>query len=175
LSHALPIDPAFHDMILEGRFTIPASQERVWQAIWDVPTLASWVPGCTSAEEIAPDRYRVHLEQQVAFMKAAFDNLLEVVERHEPNRVALSGEGEDRRLGSNVKIQTVVDLVSTGDNETQLRYRHDLSVFGKLGALGFPIIQRKAREAEAEFARRARASLAQTDAPEGDPATEAPA
>ncbi len=150
-------------MILEGQFTIPASQDRVWKAIWDVPTLASWVPGCTSAEEIGEDRYRVHLEQQVAFMKAAFDLLLTVVERQEPDRVMLSGEGEDRRLGSNIGIQTTVELVPLGENETELRYRHDLSVFGKLGALGFPIIQRKAREAEAEFARRARATLAQTD------------
>jgi hypothetical protein len=32
-------------------------------------------------------------------------------------------------------------------------------VFGRLGALGFPIIKRKAQEAEAEFARRAAQSL----------------
>jgi carbon monoxide dehydrogenase subunit G len=44
---------------------------------------------------------------------------------------------------------------------TVVRYRHDVSVFGRLGALGFPLIQRKARELEAEFARRASADLAE--------------
>ena len=147
-------------MILEGRFSIPASQERVWGAIWDVPTLASWVPGCTSAEQLGEDTYRVRLEQQVAFMKAAFDLRLRVIERAAPERVVLEAEGEDRRLGSNVRISSVVSLVPVGPEETELRYRPDLSVFGKLGALGFPIIQRKAKESEAEFARRARAALA---------------
>jgi carbon monoxide dehydrogenase subunit G len=162
-------------MILEGHFTIPASQERVWKAIWDIPTLASWVPGCTSAEEIGDDRYRVHLEQQVAFMKASFDLLLNVVDRQEPNKVVLQGEGADRRLGSNVAIQSTVELVPAGPAETELRYRHDLSVFGKLGALGFPLIQRKARETEAEFARRARATFAAQDAGQGADAGEASA
>ena len=146
-------------MILEGHFSIPASQERVWAAIWDVPTLASWVPGCTSAEQLGEDTYRVHLEQQVSFLRAAFDLRLWVLERKAPERVVLKAEGEDRRIASNVRIASVVSLIPLGTDETELRYRHDLSVFGKLGALGFPIIQRKAKESEVEFARRARAAF----------------
>jgi carbon monoxide dehydrogenase subunit G len=146
-------------VILEGRFSIPADQERVWDAIWDVPTLASWVPGCTAAEQLTPETYRVHLEQQVAFMKAAFDLHLRIVEASAPERVRFHAEGADRRLGSNVNVESSVTLAPLGPNETQLAYRHDMSIFGKLGALGFPIIQRKAREIEAEFARRARATF----------------
>lgn len=146
-------------MILEGRFTIPAAQTRVWDAIWDVPTLASWVPGCTSAAQLSDDRYQVRLEQQVAFMKAAFDLQLQIVESSAPDRVRFHGEGADRRMGSNVKVETTVTLRAIGPGETELAYRHDVSIFGKLGALGFPVIQRKAREIEAEFARRARASF----------------
>ena len=69
-------------MIVEGRFSVPANQERMWASLRDIGTLASWVP------------------------------------------VALS-----------------------------------ISAFGRLGALGFPIIKRKAQEAELEFARRAANSL----------------
>jgi len=146
-------------LILEGAFTIAAPRDRVWEAIWDIPTLASWVPGCTSAEKVDGDTYRAHLEQQVGFLKASFDLLLSVVETEPPARIRLKGEGEDRRLRSNVGVETEVVLEPDGD-ATILRYRHDLSVFGRLGGLGFPIIQRKAREIEAEFARRASAGLA---------------
>jgi carbon monoxide dehydrogenase subunit G len=146
-------------VILEGAFTIPATRERVWEAIWDIPTLAGWVPGCTSAEKVDDTTYRAHVEQQVGFLKASFDLLLSVAETEPPARIRLKGEGEDRRLRSNVAVDTVVVLEPDGD-ATVLRYRHDLSVFGRLGALGFPLIQRKAREIEAEFARRARAGLA---------------
>lgn len=145
-------------MILEGRFTVPAPRQRVWQAIWDVPTLASWVPGCSSLEEIAAGAYRARLEQQVGFLKASFDLELNVVDVQEPEHIRLRGEGEDRRLRSSVRIETDVRLVAAGD-ETEIRYRHDLSVFGRVAAIGFPLIQRKAREMESEFSRRASAAL----------------
>jgi carbon monoxide dehydrogenase subunit G len=146
-------------MILEGQFTIPAPRERVWDAIWDIPTLASWVPGCTSAEQVDPNTYRARLEQQVGFLKAAFDLLLTVVESDAPNRIRLHGEGEDRKLRSNIQADVLVELEPAPEG-TLFRYRQDVSVFGRLGALGFPLIQRKAREVEAEFARRARAGMA---------------
>ena len=146
-------------MILEGQFTIPAPQERVWKAVWDVPTLASWVPGITSAEQVDATTYRAHMEQQVGFLKAGFDLLMKVVEVQEPSRIRLHADGEDRKIRSNVQADILVEL-EPAPGGTLLRYRHDISVLGRLGALGFPIIQRKARELEAEFARRARAGLA---------------
>ncbi len=147
-------------MIIEGSFTIDAPQARVWEAIWDIPTLASWVPGCTRAEQLDDGTYRAHLEQSVGFLKASFDVRLDVLETDPPSRLRLHGTGEDRRLRSNVRIDSVVTLSSAGDKATNLSYRHDLSVFGRLGSLGFAVIQRKTREVEAEFARRANTSLA---------------
>jgi len=161
-------------VILEGSFTIPADRDRVWDAIWDVPTLAGWIPGCTSAEQLTVDTYRVRLEQQVAFMKAAFDLQLRIVESAAPELVRFEAEGADKRMGSNVKVETTVTLHSVGSNETQLAYRHDMSIFGKLGALGFPVIARKARDIEAEFARRARASFESAPTFPAAPAPTAP-
>lgn len=146
-------------MILEGQFTIPAPQERVWAAVWDVPTLASWVPGCTSAEQVDDTTYRARMEQQVGFLKASFDLLLRVTETEAPRLVRLTGEGEDRKIRSNIQATIEVELAPDPEG-TRLRYRMDMSVLGRLGALGFPLIQRKAKEIEAEFARRSRAGLA---------------
>ena len=111
-------------MLLQGEFTIQAPQERVWEAVWDIPTMASWVPGCTSAVQVDTDTYRAHLEQQVGFLKASFDLLLRVVEREAPTQIRLHGEGEDRRLRSNVQVESEVRLESSGD-ATIVRYRHD--------------------------------------------------
>jgi carbon monoxide dehydrogenase subunit G len=145
-------------VILEGRFTIDAPRERVWAAIWDIPTLASWVPGCTSAVALDESTYRAHLEQRVGPLTASFDLHLSVVETEPPELIRIHGEGADRRLRSDIRVDTEVTLEPAGE-ATVFRYRHDLSVFGRLGALGFPVIQRKARDIEAEFARRASASL----------------
>jgi carbon monoxide dehydrogenase subunit G len=114
-------------VIVEGAFTIRAPRDRVWAAIWDIPTLASWVPGCTAAEQVDGDTYRAHLEQQVGFLKASFDLLLTVVETDPPTRIRLKGEGEDRRLRSNVGIDSEVALEPDGQ-ATVLRYRHDAGI-----------------------------------------------
>jgi carbon monoxide dehydrogenase subunit G len=146
-------------VILEGQFQIPATRQRVWDAIWDVPTMASWVPGCTSASARDDGTYRAHLEQELGILKASFDLVLTVLSAEPPERIQLRAEGEDPRLRSRVQMETEVVLQPAGDS-TVLRYRHDLSVFGRLGALGYPLIQRKARDIEAEFARRAAEALA---------------
>lgn len=147
-------------MIIEGSFRIAAPQERVWESIRDIPTLASWIPGCTRAEQLDDGTYVARLEQSVGFLKASFDIRLDVVETDRPRRLRLHGVGEDRRLRSNAQIDSEVGLSDGVDGGTTVNYRHDLSVFGRLGSLGFAVIQRKAREVEAEFARRANASLA---------------
>ena len=141
-------------MIIEGRFSVPANQERVWKCLWDIGTLAFWVPGCTKAEKIDATTYKAHLEQQVTFLKASFDLILRVSHQEPPKRIAISAEGEDRSITSNIRIGSEILL-----EPTAISYRHDISVFGRLGALGFPIIKRKAEEAELEFARRAVQSL----------------
>ena len=47
-------------MILEGSFVLDAPQERVWSAIWDIPTLASWIPGCTRESDALYSYRRDH-------------------------------------------------------------------------------------------------------------------
>jgi carbon monoxide dehydrogenase subunit G len=81
------------------------------------------------------------------------------LDQEPPKRIAISAEGEDKSITSNIQIATEILLEQTGINSTDIVYRHDISVFGRLGALGFPIIKRKAQDAELEFARRAAQSL----------------
>lgn len=147
-------------MILGGEFRVAAGRDRVWEAVWDIPTLASWIPGCTNAEQTGEQTYRVRLEQQISVFKAAFDLLLTVTDVEAPERIGFHAEGEDRRMGSRIQIDSIVILEPDGVAATVVRYTHDLSIFGRLGAVGFPLIQMRARQVEAEFARRASQSLA---------------
>ena len=146
-------------MILQGAFSVPAPQQHVWAAIWNCQTMASWVPGCTSAEQIDERTYKVRLEQQVSIFKASFDLLLTVVESDPPHRIVIHGSGKDRRLASAIQLQSEIKLAADDAQGTRMTYHHDISVFGRLGAVGYPIIRRKAQEAETEFARRATAAL----------------
>jgi carbon monoxide dehydrogenase subunit G len=116
------------------------------------------VPGCTAASVLNDGRYLAHLEQQLGILKASFDLVVTVLDAVPPERIKLRAEGEDRRLRSQVKVMSEV-VLRPADESTVLSYRHDLNVFGRLGSLGYPLIQRKARDMEAEFARRASQAL----------------
>ena len=147
-------------MLMEGRFAIDAPVERVWAALFDVPTMAGWVPGVTAARRLDDRHYEITVEQRVAFLTARFETLLELQEVDPPRRVSFTLEGKDGRIGSSIKVLTTILLEPESAGRTALVYRNDMSVFGRLGTIGFAVIKRKAREIEEEFARRANAALA---------------
>jgi carbon monoxide dehydrogenase subunit G len=150
-------------MLTEGAFTIAAPIDRVWAALFDVPTMVGWVPGVTAARRIDERHYEVTVEQRVAFLVARFEAALELLEVDPAGRVSFTLEGKDGRIASSIKVLTAITLASAGPALTVLTYRNDMSVFGRLGTIGFAVIRHKTREIEQEFARRANAALA----PEG--------
>lgn len=148
-------------MVMEGTFMIMAPIQRVWDALFDVPTMTGWVPGVTAARRIDDRHYEVTVEQRVAFLTARFDAALELQEVQPPHLIGFTLEGKDGRIASSVKVQTTISLREASAGWTEIVYRNDMSVFGRLGSIGFAVIKRKAKEIEEEFARRANAALAQ--------------
>ena len=147
-------------MLMEGRFTIGAPVERVWEAFFDIPTMVGWVPGVLAARQLDERHYELTVEQRVAFLAARFEARLTLQEVRPPEFVGFVLEGKDGRIASSVKVQTAISLRPAGPLLTDVTYSNDMSIFGRLGAIGFAAIKRKAQEIEAEFARRANAALA---------------
>lgn len=147
-------------MLMEGKFEIAAPIGRVWEALFDVPTMVSWVPGVTAARRIDEQHYHVTVEHRVAFLTARFDAALELHDIEPPRRVSFTLDGKDGRIASTVKVQTTITLEEVSPGRTEVAYHNDMSVFGRLGTIGFSVIKRKAKEIEEEFARRANEALA---------------
>lgn len=148
-------------MLMGGTFQIDAPIERVWTALFDIPTMTGWVPGVSGARRLDETRYEVTIEQRVAFLTARFEAKLELQEVEAPHRIGFTLEGKDGRIASSVKVRTMISLQDVGSDRTAIAYENDMSVFGRLGAIGFSVIKRKSKEIEEEFARRANAALAQ--------------
>lgn len=145
-------------MNLEGVIEIPAGRERVWEKIWDVPTLAGWVIGVSDARQVDERTYTAHFEQQVGAVKAAFDVVVDVLESDPPRRIVVRVKGQDPRLASTMLLDGQIDLTED-DGRTVIAYRADLAITGRLGAMGHAVIKRRAVEAAEEFARRASAAF----------------
>lgn len=144
-------------MLVQGHFNVNAPVQKVWDSFWDSATLAIWVPGCTSAT-IDGNKIRATVEQGVAFLKAKFDMALEVVERDELRRIVAVGEGKDPRIASQVKVTMTLELEPVAET-TNVTYKAEVQVYGRVATIGHFVIQAKAKDLEKEFQQRVKSAL----------------
>ncbi|HEX9494892.1 MAG TPA: SRPBCC domain-containing protein [Candidatus Limnocylindria bacterium] len=137
-------------MKLEHTVSIDAPRARVWAILMDLPVAAGCVPG---TRDLAADGERVRgtLEVRVGPVKLALSGTVTVESRDESAGTArLRADAEDRRLGGAVRAH--VDVALTGDAPTQLRVSSDVTILGRIGELGQPLIARQADKVLAGFA-----------------------
>ncbi|AIJ21902.1 CoxG family protein [Amycolatopsis methanolica] len=149
---------------LASSFPVPAAADKVIALFLDQATMQSCIPGCEELVQIDETHYRGILVNEVAHMKlkAGFTaEILSVTESRatgEPAVVKAVLRGEDRRLGSTIRIDatlTVTPLApgSEGTGEgSDVAYEFDLAIRGKIGRLGESVIRRRTAEVERQFA-----------------------
>ena len=78
-----------------GTQRIEAPIERLWASLNDPAFLTRCIPGCRSMQEIAPDRYAVHLDLKVASVGGSFEGHIGLSEKSPPEqcRISVTGSG----------------------------------------------------------------------------------
>jgi carbon monoxide dehydrogenase subunit G len=138
---------------LERQLAVAASPEAVWTLFWDVPALASCIPGCASARALdEPDRYAAVVEVRVGRFKVEFELAIEVVETVEGELIRARAQGRDRRTRS-AMVSELQLRVRRGDVPgAQIALQNDLQVYGRLGSMGHNVIKRRSEDLMDEFA-----------------------
>ncbi|TFD56961.1 hypothetical protein E3T43_08500 [Cryobacterium sp. Hh7] len=144
-------------MKLASQFNVAAAPDQVFSLFFDADTMRICLPGCEELVRVDEKTYRGSLTNEVAHMKfrAAFSaEIQSVTPAAEPNGSSVVHavlRGEDRRLGSTVKIDATMTVAPDGD-ESRISYELEMAMWGKLGRLGESIIRRRSMEAEKQFA-----------------------
>jgi carbon monoxide dehydrogenase subunit G len=139
-------------MIFEDRFTVQASVEAVWAFLRDPQRVAACIPGTERIDVVDDTHYLVVAGARVSFLSVSFAMDVAVTEMDEPRRLVSVAEGMDSRIKERVKLTSTLTLEPTGPGTTDVSYRIDLTVFGKLASLGFSVIKGKARQMATDFA-----------------------
>jgi carbon monoxide dehydrogenase subunit G len=139
-------------VIFEDRFTIHAPVEKVWAFLRDPQRVGQCIPGTERVDVVDDTHYHVVAGARVSFLSVSFAMNVAVTEIEEPRRLVSIAEGMDPRLKERVKLSSTLILEPRGAAETDVSYRIDLTIFGKLAALGFGVIKGKARQMAADFA-----------------------
>jgi len=74
-------------------------------------------------------------------------------------RARMRAEANDRRLGGGIRVRLVLTL-APAEAGTRVHIDTDLTVLGKIGEFGQPVIKKKADTLLAEFARNLQSALA---------------
>jgi carbon monoxide dehydrogenase subunit G len=138
-------------MLMEGKFTIKAPIQKLWDTLLDPETLLSCIPGAEKIERIDEKTFDCVVKQKVGpiSVKFKFKSVLSKVEP--PTHIEVDGEGEDIGKVGHFVQKSVVDLRETPGGEVEVSYRTDATIVGKLAMFGDRIMRAKAKKVEEEF------------------------
>jgi carbon monoxide dehydrogenase subunit G len=138
-------------MQMEGKFTLKAPIQKLWDTLLDPETLLSCIPGAEKIERIDEKTFDCVVKQKVGpiSVKFKFKSILSKVEP--PTHIEVYGEGEDIGKAGHFVQKSVVDLRQIPGGEVEVAYRTDATVVGKLAMFGDRIMRAKAKKVEEEF------------------------
>lgn len=138
-------------MLMEGKFTIKAPIQKLWDTLLDPETLLSCIPGAEKIERIDEKTFDCVVKQKVGpiSVKFKFKSVLSKVEP--PTHIEVDGVGEDIGKAGHFVQKSVVDLRETPGGEVEVSYRTDATIVGKLAMFGDRIMRAKAKKVAEEF------------------------
>lgn len=142
-------------MKLSSQFDLPAAPDKVVALFFDPATMRACLPGCEELEQIDDKTFRGVLTNEVAHVKfrAGFTAEITSVEDDEATGASVVNavlKGEDRRLGSTIKVDARMTISANGD-DSRVTYELEIAMWGKLGRLGESVIRRRSVEVERQF------------------------
>jgi carbon monoxide dehydrogenase subunit G len=121
-------------MIVEGTYPLPGAPTVIWDLLMDPEVLAKAMPGTRQLVRTAPDRYEGVMRVGIGPITAAeFDLSITLADVQKPDSYTMLLDGKGRFGFTRGTARVELQPDSAG---TVMRYRADLTVGGKIAALG---------------------------------------
>ena len=146
-------------MILEGKFTIKAPIQELWDTMLKPETLRACIPGAEKIEQLDEKTYDCVVKQKVGPISVRFKFKTILAKVDPPTHAELEGEGEDIGKAGRFVQRTNIDLKKIEGGEVEISYRCDANIVGKLAMFGDRILRAKAKKLEKEFTENLREKL----------------
>lgn len=141
--------------------TIPVPRERLWDFLMDVPRVSKCLPGVERVEPLEGNTYAGLFRVRLGPISLGLEGKVAIEEQsREAWQAALRADATDRRLGGGIRARARMSLAPAGDGATTFTVDTDLTILGKIGEFGQPVIKKKADALLQEFAANIRSALA---------------
>ena len=140
---------------------VDAPPLRVWSLLRDPHSIAPAIPGFQALEVIDDDNFSVQISQRIGLFRARFDLRMTITEIVDVKLIRGIGQGAEAGGGFLKVPSAVVEMESLGDEKTELSFNIAFTLLGKLGAMGYPLVKRKAGDMAQVFGENLRERLEQ--------------
>jgi len=130
--------------------SVPASVEETWRALNDPQFLKDCVPGCEEIAPTAENEYKVVMAARVGPVSARFTGRMVLSDLQPPTAYSLTFEGQGGAAGF-AKGRARVTLAPEAAGSTEMSYKVDAQVGGKLAQIGARLIDGAARKVADDF------------------------
>jgi len=161
-------------MQLDSSFSVVAPIDAVWQTLMDFERVAGCVPGAQILNKLSNDAYQVGLQVKMGPVTMQYKGQMTVLERDaDAHRAVFEGKAQETRGQGTAQGSATLTLVEV-DGATQGTVSADISLSGKVAAMGKGVIGNVTDQMMTLFATNLQSMVAAPAASEA-PAASAPA
>ena len=130
-------------MELTGSYYLKVKKEVVWKALNNPEILKQCIPGCESFEKESGTTFNAVATNQIGPMNATFSGKVKISNVQENRSYTLAGEGQSSVGFANGSADI---MLTEKDGTTNLTYKVNVSVGGKVAQLGSRLIDGVAKK-----------------------------
>ena len=97
-------------MLMEGKFSLKAPIQKVWETLLEPETLLSCIPGAEKIERLDEKTYECVVKQKVGPISVKFKFKSILTKMEVPTHMEIEGEGEDIAKAGHFVQKSLVDL-----------------------------------------------------------------
>ena len=131
-------------MLIEGKFIVKAPIQKAWDNLLNAETLASCIPGCEKMELIDENTFETVVAAKVGSISVRFKFTTTLTEIKPPGYLKAIGKGAELNKAGTFNQESDIYLKEMSDNETEVSYKSEIRIVGKLAAFGDRIMKAKA-------------------------------
>jgi uncharacterized protein len=141
-------------MIFDGKIDLDVPTQQAWDFLIDINKFSTCLPGIDEIKQIDDKTFDGVISATVGPISGKFSFRATIVESRPPDQMAVRTEGTDSVTKSTVNADMTVDLREISANKTEMDYRADIKIKGRLAILGDMVLRATATLILQEFTRR---------------------
>jgi uncharacterized protein len=146
-------------MIFDGKIDLDVPLQKAWDFLIDINKFSTCLPGIDEVKQIDDKTFDGMISANVGPISGKFNFRSTILESRPPEQMVVRTEGVDSVTKSTVNADMTVDLHSMSETKSQMDYKADVQIKGRLGILGDMVLRATATLILQEFTRRLRKGL----------------